>query len=267
MIPLSHKLEQWCRHKLGTERILNTQGIQDLNEAVELNKASQQILSSFGNKEFKAMVGFIDMRGFSKAATGKSPAEVREIAAPFIAAVVDAATRHECFIDKTIGDEVMVVMPWFDRDTILSDVRMPTRQIPEIDLSCLFSDLIENLQKRTPTTKFSAGFAFGTLVLDQVGGGSYSEWTVYGNTVNAAKRLQSRQPADSWADENVIAIGAIAADNPDYEKGLRTWVQAIEPAGGGPLKLISPVVGQEDFKGVGPVAFIHSAIEARYAPR
>lgn len=261
MIPLSLKLEKWCRHKSGTERILNTQGIRDLNEAVELNKAGQEILSSFGKREFPAMVGFIDMRGFSKAANGKSPAQVRDIAAPFIAAVVNVAARHECFVDKTIGDEVMLVMPWFDHDTVLSDVRMPGRQIPGMDLSSMLFDLIKELSQRLPDTRFSAGFTFGKLVLDRVGSEEYGEWTVYGNSVNAAKRLQSRPACDHWTGHNVIAVGALESEKPEYKKELQTWIQ-LEPVGG-PLRLLSPIVGTDEFKGVGLVTFIHAAVEPR----
>lgn len=255
MIPPSTNSEKWCRHKSGAEKILNTQGIREMNEAVELNKAGQEILSSFGNREFRAMVGFIDMRGFSTAANGKSPAQVRDIVAPFIAAVVKVASRHECFIDKTIGDEVMVVMPWFDRDTILSDIRMPNRSVPEMDLSSLCSDLIKELRITVPAAKFSAGFAFGNLILDRVGSDEYGEWTVYGNCVNAAKRLQARPPREDWIDQNIVAIGALESEQPGYKKGLETWIQ-IEPAAG-PLRLLSPTVGTEEFKGVGLVSFIH----------
>src|SRR5947199_5264477 len=112
MVASTAKLQAWLRHKAGLQRILNTSGIQDLNEAVELNKDGQEIISSFGKRDFVAMVGFIDMRGFSTAARGKTPTQVREIVAPFISVVVEVATRHDCFIDKSIGDEVMVVMPW-----------------------------------------------------------------------------------------------------------------------------------------------------------
>jgi class 3 adenylate cyclase len=234
-----------------------------LSEAVELNKAGKEILSSFGEREFPAMVGFIDMRGFSTAASGKTPAQVRDIAAPFIAAVVKTAAEHECFVDKTIGDEVMVVMPWFDMDTVISDALLPHRQIPEIDLTCLFSDLIKELSGTLPTVKFSAGFSFGSLILDRVGNDKYGEWTVYGNCVNTAKRLQSREVEDRWSENHVIAIGASLAEKPQYEKTLQTWLQIFEPAQAGPLKLISPIICEEEMKGVGQVAFVHSAVEVR----
>lgn len=266
MIGTTERLKTWLQHKAGSQRILNTTGIRDLNEAVELNQSGQGIISSFGNREFQAMVGFIDMRGFSNAAAGKSPAQVRDIVAPFITAVVQVATRHECFIDKSIGDEVMVVMPWFERDTILSDARMPNRQIPEIDLTCLCADLIRDLNARAPDVRFSAGFAFGSLILDRVGAEDYGEWTVYGNCVNAAKRLQSRPPAEPWNGQHIIAIGALESEKPNYQKYLETWMQCIAPVGG-PLEFLSPTIGKELFKGVGSVAFIHSPIDLRSVPQ
>jgi len=94
MIVPTSELRAWIRHKAGLERILNTQGFQDLDEAVELSQSGQEFIYSFGNREFRAMVGFIDMRGFTKAAAGKTPAQVRDIAAPFIAAVVNASAIH-----------------------------------------------------------------------------------------------------------------------------------------------------------------------------
>jgi class 3 adenylate cyclase len=263
MIASTTRLNTWLRHKAGLEPILNTGGVRDLNESVELNQDGEQIISSFGNREFEAMVGFIDMRGFSNAAKGKTPIQVRDIVAPFISAVVEVATDHDCFIDKSIGDEVMVVMPWFERDTVLSDTRLPNRQIPEIDLSSLFADLIRNLSKRTPDIRFSAGFAFGRLVLARIGAEDYGEWTVYGNCVNTAKRLQARQADEHWAGKHIIALGALESEKPDYRKELETWIKVIEPAGGGPLKFFSPIVDTEDFKGVGSASFVHSAIEIR----
>ncbi|HEX7518628.1 MAG TPA: hypothetical protein VF345_15215 [Chthoniobacterales bacterium] len=175
MISTSPLLEQWCRHKAGEQQILNTKGIHSITEAVDLNQNAEQIISSYGNTDFEALVGFVDMRGFSSLAQGKSPSEVRDTVRPFISAVVDAATSNHCFIDKTIGDEVMLVMPIFDRDTVLSDAQMPTRGLLEVDLTALLADVIRRLRRETSRVTFSAGFARGYLTLDRVGGGQYGE--------------------------------------------------------------------------------------------
>jgi class 3 adenylate cyclase len=261
MIPTSLKTEKWLRHVSGTEQILNTSGVRKLTEAVELNQRGEEIVSSYGKKEFTGMVGFIDMRGFSNKAKGKTPLEVHNLVTPFISTVVEAATKHECFVDKSIGDEVMVVMPWFENDTVYSDVQMNHRQYPLVDLSCLLFDIIKILARESSDVKFSSGFAFGKMLLDQVGNENYSEWTVYGNCVNAAKRLQSRQTCQHWSEQHILAVGALESEYPKFDQELKTWIQLVPAAG--PLKLVSPIIGKEDFKGVGSAAFVHSAIEPK----
>lgn len=263
MIPLSKKLEQWCRHKTGEEKILNTKGWTQQLCSAELNEDANRIISSFGNKEFEALVGFIDMQGFSTLAQGKSPAEVRDIAAPFISVVIEAARKYGCFIDKTIGDEVMVVMPWYDQDTILSDAELPHRKIHIYELSYLLRDLIHHLKLCLPSVRFSAGFAFGSLILDRVGGKEYSEWTVYGACVNAAKRLQSRPRIDEWDGHHVLAVGQLEAEASHFRHQVEMW--ASTQFAGDPVKRISPFFGTEPFKGVGSVIFAQAAIEAAAA--
>src|SRR5438445_487161 len=73
---------------------------------------AEDFIDSFGKREFFAGICFIDMQGFSDLARDKSPSEVRALVAPFLESVVRAATVLKCFIDKTIGDEVMLVMPF-----------------------------------------------------------------------------------------------------------------------------------------------------------
>jgi class 3 adenylate cyclase len=258
MIPLSTNLEQWCRHKTGVEKILNKSGWLITKASAELNKNGEKIISSFGNREFRAMVGFVDMRGFSDLSQGKRPTEVREIVVPFISAVIEVARKHGCFIDKTIGDEVMIVMPWFEEDTVVSDAELPHRKAPIFALATLFRDLIIKLKETVPSVRFSSGFTFGNLVLDRVGGDGYSEWTVYGNCVNAAKRLQSQPLHDGWFGHHVLAVGELETELSHFPNDLDLWVTT--QFGNDLVKRISPVAGKKQFKGVGLVNFAQSAI-------
>jgi class 3 adenylate cyclase len=260
MIPLSKSLEQWCRHKSGVEKVSNQAGWTRTLASAELNEDAGRIISSFANKEFEGLVGFIDMRGFSALSQGMTPTRVHSIVAPFLSTVIDAARKYGCFIDKTIGDEVMVVMPWFELDTILSDACLPHRKVPIYELSYLLRNLITTLRGSLPLVRFSAGFAFGNLILDRVGGDEYHEWTVYGNCVNAAKRLQSRPPAPEWSGHHVLAVGQLESELSDFRFQLAMWTSAQSP--NDPLKRISMVHGREEFKGVGSILFAHSAIEA-----
>lgn len=263
MIALRHEAECWLKHIAGESRLPYELGIQSINEAVELNKNGEQIVSSFGNQTFEAVVGFVDMRGFSEAATGKSPQQVKEIADPFVSAVIAAACNEDCFIDKTIGDEVMFIMPRFGRDAELSDLRLATRNLLLVDATALLHRIMRETEKFSSPYQLSAGMAFGSVLLTRVGIEAYSEWTVYGNTVNAAKRLQSRAGQSAQSDAHLLAVGAISSEQPTFREELHCWLKQIVPAGGGPLLFDNTDILVEPMKGVGEVVFVSSVVSSR----
>lgn len=246
------------QHIAGVVKLNVPEGLVRVDEAVELNKESQRVLSTFGDQEFVALVGFIDMRGFSGLSQGKTPREVQAIAAPFIAAVVDVAHKHRCIIDKTNGDEVMIVMPEFGADAVCSDAGLDFRGSLLAALSSLIADLTHSIGALVPVVHFSCCFAKGRLVLGNVGSGSFSEWTVYGNVVNAAKRIQSEQPADARKSSNVLSVGAIDADEPGWADELRAWESLNGQAG--LLRMLSPVIHTKELEGVGKVTFLSSDV-------
>jgi len=265
MIPTSDSLSKWLLHIAGELQITPIPGRRRLTEAVELNKEGPKIVSTFGKRQFGALVGFIDMRGFTARARGKRPSEVRDIAAPFVSAVVDAATRHKCFIDKTIGDEVMVVMPSFDWDAALSSLDLRVRDPFLMEMGELVVDLIDALSKSLPEVGLSAGFSMGDVVLDRVGSQDYVEWTVYGNSVNAAKRLQAMSTTDSRLpqsrERHYLVTGAIEADMPDWRRELEAWVAAVPDIGR--LRLVNPVLRSDEFKGVGRLCYVTSEVSRK----
>jgi hypothetical protein len=70
MIPTSDPLKKWLLHVMGQQELKPKKGRRRLTEAVGLNREAQKIIPTFGCKEFRAIVGFIDMQGFSKKAQG-----------------------------------------------------------------------------------------------------------------------------------------------------------------------------------------------------
>ncbi len=211
MISTSEALSRWLLHISGHTKL--PQVLTPLREAVELNREGPRIISTFARQRFKGLVGFVDMRGFSDLAHGFSPEEVRDIASPFVGAIVEAARRNHCFIDKTIGDEVMFIMPSIGEDVALANVGLEVRDPWLISLSALVADMLRLLDERAPERSFSAGFAYGAMVLGYVGAEGYGEWTVYGNAVNAAKRIQALAGEVSPDKKrNSLAVGVIEAE-------------------------------------------------------
>ncbi len=216
MIPTTKAVELWLHHAEGVEKLNVPEGLASVTEAVELNKDPTPILSTFGQKEFAAIAGFIDMRGFSDRSRGLCPADVAGLVRPFIAAVIDAAARHQCIIDKTIGDEVMLIMPEFGEDAVCSDAGLEHRGPMVMALAFLVADIVKSTRAIEPPERFSCGFAYGRLTLDRIGASTYGEWTCYGNVVNAAKRIQVTREPNNAPDSDLLAIGAIDADEPGW---------------------------------------------------
>lgn len=262
MTPTSEPIDRWLKHIAGKEALRRRPGYRRFTEAVELNAQGPEIISSYGRKIFSAFVAFIDMRNFSSLARGKKPDAVRDIAKPFVDAVVEAAAVHMAIIDKTIGDEVMIVLPSFAEDALLSDAGLDHRPPIPLAASELLFDVMQAVSRATPQARLTAGIALGRLILDEVGKDGYSEWTCYGNAVNAAKRLQSvaSEVVEKYADDHGFAIGALTEEEPNFRYDLEKWRGLRGSVGR--LQPVQPTLEERQLKGVGNV----SLLSARLCP-
>ncbi len=257
MIPTSDAMLKWLLHISGEQQLHPKPGRIRLREAVKLDDRANEIISTFGKKEFSALVGFVDMQGFSNLVKGKRPREVRNLAAPFIESVIGVARKHQWFIDKTIGDEVMIVMPFVGIDVQLADVDLPTWDCWVTALERFVVDLIDALDSTARQLRFSASFALGHLILDQVGCSGFTEWTFYGNCVNASKRLQCTRPSEDASESRSahwFMLGAIEDEKPYFKRELESWLNIMPQAG--LLQLVDTRLEQKEFKGVGAVCYV-----------
>jgi class 3 adenylate cyclase len=255
MRPTSPELLSLLLHLTGHEplRYVLDRGYRLDMSAGKRGALPSDFLDSFGKREFYAAVGFVDMRDFSTLACGKSPSEVRSLVAPFLTAVIAAAANKKCFVDKTIGDEVMLVMPCgFGDGEALSD------------LTWVMTDILEQLNQSGISTGFSAGFALGMVLLDQIQAQGYSEWTVYGACVNGAKRLQtladpSASPVETPAYR--LVVGAIDSEHPSFDQHVTEWLEANGIRS--PIEYFNRRVDCQLLKGVGKMCFLSTHLRRR----
>lgn len=215
---------------------------------------------SFGNKEFDAGICFIDMVGFTERAKGKTPKEVSAIVSPFLRTVITTATENKCFVDKTIGDEVMVIMPVF-----------PQVHSPLNDMCWFLYHTVRRMEITAPDIQFRAGIAFGKVFLEDIKTDSYQEWSVFGNCVNGAKRLQSIAPPNRGEGKPGspyrAIIGALDSEIPNFLQTFKTWFQP-DPRGmrySPPLDFLNLRTDCEELKGVGRMCFQDAFIKAQAA--
>jgi class 3 adenylate cyclase/ActR/RegA family two-component response regulator len=158
-------------------------------------------------EELEVSVLFSDIRGFSTIAERLSARDIAEIVGRHLGAMAEVVTEHGGMIDKFQGDAVMAV---FGAPEPLEDhaeralrcaIAMQRRQ-NELNAQGWGTDAVEILA-------IGVGVNTGLVVAGAVGGGGRLEYTVIGDAVNVAQRLQS----EADGGEIVASASTVAAAN------------------------------------------------------
>jgi class 3 adenylate cyclase len=155
-------------------------------EVAELVEASPSLLSL--REELEATILFSDIRGFSSLAERLPPREVAEVVGRHLAAMVEVVTSDGGVLDKFAGDAVMAVFgaprPAADhaQRALRCAAAMQRRQ-------SALNDAAEH--EGLPVFQIGIGVNTGTVIAGTLGGPGRLDYTVLGDAVNIAQRLQS----------------------------------------------------------------------------
>ena len=159
----------------------------------------QQNLDAEGELR-EACVMFLDIRDFSKLAADKTPHEVMLYLNTLFGELIDVVNAHRGIVNKFLGDGFMAVFgaPADDEE-----------QVPHaLNAALGILDRIEALNRegRIPATRVGIGLHSGTLVTGNVGTRQRKEYTLVGETVNIAARIEQ---ATRQFDANLLVSEAI----------------------------------------------------------
>ena len=162
-----------------------------------------------GGVSKEVSVLFADIRGFTGISEKMAPAKVVEILNDYFTRVTDIIFGHDGTLDKFLGDGVMAVFGApISKE---SDARNAVRAAVEIQR--LVVQLNRDAAARDwPELKIGIGINTGTVVAGNIGSPSRLDYTVIGDTVNAAARLM----ASARAGE-VLISESTAAGIPEKE--------------------------------------------------
>jgi class 3 adenylate cyclase len=191
--------------------------------------------SSQLREELEATILFSDIRGYSTLAERLAPGEVAEIVGTHLSAMAEVIIAHGGMVDQFVGDAVMAVFgapdPTDDHAdrAVLCALAMQARQ----------SKLNREIEAggRSPIG-IGIGINTGHVVAGTVGGGGRLEYTVVGDAVNVAARLQSEaQAGEIVASATTIAAAGdgVAAEpiGPRTVKGREEPVELFRVIGAG----------------------------------
>lgn len=146
---------------------------------------------------------FLDMRGFTRLAARLAPSELIGLLGEYQNIAVPLIQKNGGSIDGFLGDGIMATYgATRDSPAYAADALRAAEQL--LDALGAWTDERERAGKPAPGV--GIGIAVGTVTCGAIGDESRLEYTVIGDAVNTAAKLQNHTKA-----ENVRALATVAA--------------------------------------------------------
>ncbi len=148
---------------------------------------SPQLVRLGGDKK-EATIFFADIRGYTSFSEGKDPEFIIEVLNQYFSEAVEVVIRHRGYIDKFIGDAIMAA--WgVPLQSVADDAREAVTAALEIQ------QLVGSRQRTffrhsASRLKIGIGMHTGPVVAGNLGSARRMNYTVIGDTVNVAARLE-----------------------------------------------------------------------------
>lgn len=144
-------------------------------------------------QEMVATVLFMDIRGFTSISEQLSPSELMPWLNEYLNAMSECIMNRGGVIDKYIGDAIMAIFgipfPHTKPEEIKQDAQNCIAAC--LDMSERLKKLNQQFQREgKPIIEFGVGIHTGSIIAGTVGGGNRLNFSVLGDTVNIAARLE-----------------------------------------------------------------------------
>ncbi len=166
-------------------------------------------------QELTATVLFTDLKGFTTVSEKLGPAELMDWLNEFMGAMVDIVIDYDGIVNKFIGDAVMAVfgIPVARTNEAMITVDAVNAVKCAIAMGKKLESLNDSWQKQGRSTmSMRVGIYTGPLVVGSLGTRQRQEYTVIGDTVNIAARLESFDKTLDACNTCRILIGQATKD-------------------------------------------------------
>jgi adenylate cyclase len=129
-------------------------------------------------------VMFLDIRNFTTFSENKSPAEVVNYLNTLFESMIDSVNRHRGIINKFLGDGFMAVFgaPLSDGQDCQNAVAAAREMLAQVEQLCATGQI--------QPTRIGIGLHAGEAITGNVGSSQRKEYTIIGDTVNLASRIE-----------------------------------------------------------------------------
>ncbi|AXT35487.1 adenylate/guanylate cyclase domain-containing protein [Phaeobacter sp. LSS9] len=165
-------------------------------------------------------VMFVDIRGFTQWSETRDPQEVGDFITAFRNEVEDSAARHDGMIDKYMGDAAMLL---FDDAPVA--MGGPNGAARALACAATLCEAVHRWSDRRvaagePVVEIGIGVHAGEVFSGVVGNAARLEYSVFGDAVNTASRLEQH----SKTVPQVIIASAVTLTVAGVEPARQRWV-------------------------------------------
>jgi len=158
-------------------------------------------------QEVFVTVLFTDMRNFSTGAEAQKPGETLNWLNEYLGAIASVVLEHGGMVDKYIGDAVMAVfgvpIPSTEDAGRLKDAQNAVSAA--IDIAKKLTELNQSwMQRGLPPTVTGIGINTGVVIAGSLGSKERLEYSVIGDVVNVAARLESLNKEVDGGEHHIL---------------------------------------------------------------
>ncbi len=165
-------------------------------------------------EEIETTVMFADIRSFTSLSEGYSPRELIEFLNEYFSFMVKPIMENEGVINKFIGDCIMAVFsPVFG---------LENHAEAAVKASLAMREVLKEFNRsgKYPAIRHGIGIHTGLLIAGNVGAESRKEYTVIGDTVNVASRIESQTKV--YNTDILISESTCDLLSPDFLGNIKT---------------------------------------------
>jgi adenylate cyclase len=143
----------------------------------------------YAGQERNVCVMFLDIRDFSKLSSERTASEVVDFLNVLFAPMIPVINSHSGIVNKFLGDGFMAVFgaPLDDRQQCSHAIQASLEMLRQVE--------ILNAQGKIPHTRLGIGLHVGKAVTGNVGSSQRKEYTIIGDVVNLASRIEQANKA------------------------------------------------------------------------